>query len=94
MVIGLGTRLDVRMGTRLENGVLHNGQQPGSGENSFFYYSKLEAMKSLSGGNAACCDEHRFCASSMFVVKLYGFCLTIAYIARRRHSYIESLPTL
>ena len=27
----------------------------------------------------------------MFVVKL-GFCLSIAYIARRRHPYIESLP--
>ena len=24
-------------------------------------------------------------AFSMFVVKLYGFCLSIAYIARRRH---------
>ena len=24
----------------------------------------------------------------------YGFCLSIAYIARRRHPYIESLPTL
>ena len=28
------------------------------------------------------------------MVKLYGFCLTIAYIARPRHPYIESLPTL
>ena len=28
----------------------------------------------------------------MFVVKLYGFCLSIASIARRRHPYIESLP--
>ena len=28
------------------------------------------------------------------MVKLYGFCLSIAYIARRRHPYIESLPTL
>ena len=33
-------------------------------------------------------------AFSVFVVKLYGFCLSIAYIARRRHPYIESLPTL
>ena len=33
---------------------------------------------------------------SVFVVKLqaYGFCLSIAYIARRRHPYIESLPGL
>jgi len=27
-------------------------------------------------------------------VKLYGFCLSIAYIPHPRHSYIESLPTL
>ena len=27
------------------------------------------------------------------MVKLYGFCLSIANIARRRHPYIESLPT-
>ena len=27
------------------------------------------------------------------MVKLYGFCLSIAYIARRRHPHIESLPT-
>ena len=28
------------------------------------------------------------------VEKLYGFCLSIAYIARQHHPYIESLPTL
>ena len=28
VIIGLGTRLDVRMRTRIENGVLRNGQQP------------------------------------------------------------------
>ena len=33
-------------------------------------------------------------AFSVLVVKLYGFCLSIAYIARQRHPYIESLPTL
>ena len=60
VVIGLGTRLDVRMRTRLENGVLRNGQQPGSAENSFFDYSKFVAMKSLSGWDAAHCDEHQF----------------------------------
>ena len=32
-------------------------------------------------------------AFSVFVVKLYGFCLSIPYIARRRHPYIESLLT-
>jgi len=29
-----------------------------------------------------------------FVAELYGFCLSIAYIARLRHPYIESLPTV
>ena len=28
------------------------------------------------------------------MAELYGFCLSIAYIAVRRHPYIESLPTL
>ena len=60
MVIGLGTRLDVCMRTRLKNGVLRNGQQPGSAGNSFFDYSKFEAMKSLSGWVAVRCDEHQF----------------------------------
>ena len=37
--------------------------QLGSAENSFFFdYSKFEAMKSLSGWDAARCDEHQFCA--------------------------------
>ena len=33
-------------------------------------------------------------AFSVFVVKLHGFYLSIAYIVRRPHPYIESLPTL
>ena len=60
LVIGLRMRLDVHMRTRLKNGVLRNGQQPGSAGNSFFDYSEFEAMKSLSGWVAACCDEHQF----------------------------------
>ena len=60
MVIGLGTRLDVYMRTRLENGVLRNGQQLGSAVSSFFDHSKFEAMKSLSGWEAVRCDEHPF----------------------------------
>ena len=36
MVFGLGTRLRVRMRTKLENGVLHNGQQPQSVVNGFY----------------------------------------------------------
>ena len=46
--------------TSLKNGVLRNGQQPGSAGNSFFDYSEFEAMKSLSGWVAARCDEHQF----------------------------------
>ena len=57
MVFGLGTRLHVRMRTRLENGVLRNGQQSGCG---FFDKGKFEAMKTLSGWEAARCDEHQF----------------------------------
>ena len=30
----------------------------------------------------------------VFVAELYGFCLSIAYIARLHHPYIESLSTL
>ena len=59
VVIGLGTRLDVRMRTRLKNAVLRNRQQPGSAENRFDY-SKFEAMKSLSDWDAARCNEHQF----------------------------------
>ena len=60
MVFGLGTRLHVHMRTRLENGVLSNGQQSGSAVNSFLDQGKFEAMKTLSGWEAARCDEHQF----------------------------------
>ena len=49
MVFGLGTRLHVRMRTKLENGVLSNGQQPQSVVNSFVDQGEFEAMKTLSG---------------------------------------------
>ena len=52
VVIGLGTRLDVRMRTRLKNCVFRNGQR-----------SKFEAMKSLSGWEAAHSDEDQFRAT-------------------------------
>ena len=54
VVFGLGTRLRVRMSTTLENGVLRNEQLSGSTVNNF------EAMKTLSGWEAARCDEHQF----------------------------------
>ena len=50
------------MHTTLENGGLHNGQQPGRAVSSFFDYDKFEAMKTLSSWEAACYDEHQFCA--------------------------------
>ena len=53
VVISLGTRLDVCMRIRLEIGILCNRQQPGSVESTFFDHSEFEAMKSLSGLEAA-----------------------------------------
>ena len=59
MGISLGTTLLACMRTTLENGILHNRQQPGSAVNSFFDHSKFEAMKSLSGCEAVRCSEHQ-----------------------------------
>ena len=44
-----------------ENGVLHNGQQPGSAVNSFIDLGEFGAMKTLSGRIALHCDKHQFC---------------------------------
>ena len=59
VVFGLGTRLRVRMRT-LENGVLRNEQLSSSAVNNFFDQGNFEAMKTLSGWEAARCDEHQF----------------------------------
>ena len=48
------------MRTTLENGVLHNEQPSGSAVSNFFDQGNFEAMKTLSGWEAACCDEHQF----------------------------------
>ena len=63
VVFGLGTRLHVRMRTKLENGVHRNRQKPGSAVNSFIDLGGFEAMKTLSG--------HKLCAviSISFVLK-------------------------
>ena len=61
VVFGLGTRLCVRMRTTFENGVLHNGQQPGRVVNSFIDQDKFVVMKTLSGRRAPRCDKHQFC---------------------------------
>ena len=60
MVFGLGTRLHLRMCTKLENGILRNGQELCSVVNSFFDQDKVEAMKTLSGWEAAHCNKHQF----------------------------------
>ena len=60
VVFGLGTRLCLRMRTKLENGVLHNEQQPQSVVNGFIDQGEFEAMKTLSGWEAVRCDEHPF----------------------------------
>ena len=60
VVFGLGTRLCLRMHIKLENGVLHNKQQPQSVVNDFIDQDEFEAMKTLSGWEAMRCDEHPF----------------------------------
>ena len=61
VVFGLGTRLSVCMHTTFENGILRNGQQPGSAVNSFIDQDEFGAMKTLSGRIAPHCDKHQFC---------------------------------
>ena len=48
----------MRMRTTFENGVLRNGQQPGS---SFIDLGEFGAMKTLSGRIVPRCDKHQFC---------------------------------
>ena len=60
VVFGLGTRLRVRMRTKLENGVLSNGQQPQSVVMAFVDQGEFEAMKTLSGRRAPRCHKHQF----------------------------------
>ena len=38
------------------------GQQLGRAVNNFFDQVNFEAMKMLCSWEAACCDEHQFCA--------------------------------
>ena len=61
MVLGFGTRLCVHMRTTFENGVLHNGQQPGSAVNSFIDQGEFGATNTLNGRIALRCDKHQFC---------------------------------
>ena len=49
----------MRMRTKLENGVLHNGQQP---RNRFFFFDQgeFEAIKTLSVRRAPRCGKDQF----------------------------------
>ena len=60
VVLGLGTRLRVRMRT-FKNGVLRNGQQPSSAVNSSIDQGEFRAMKTLSGCIAPRCDKDQLC---------------------------------
>ena len=53
----LGQRLRVRMRTTLGNGVLRNEQPSGCAVNNFLDQGNFEPMKTLSGWEAARCDE-------------------------------------
>ena len=64
VVFGLGTRLHVRMHTKLEKGVLRNGQQPQRVVNGFIDQGEFEAMKPLSDRRAPRWDKHQFRAKS------------------------------
>ena len=52
MTAVVGMRVHVCMCTRLENGLLHNGQQLGNAVNSLFVHSNFKATKMLSGYRA------------------------------------------
>ena len=57
VVFGLGTRLRVRLHTKLENSVLSNRQQQ---QSVVVAFSEFEAMKTLSGYTAPHCDKDQF----------------------------------
>ena len=50
----------------LENGVLHNGQQPQSVVNGFVDHGEFEAMKMPIGRRAPGCDKDQFRAADWF----------------------------
>ena len=60
VIFGLGTRLLLRMRIKLQNGVLHNGQQLQSVVNGFIDQGEFEAMKTLDDRRAPRCDKHQF----------------------------------
>ena len=61
IVFGLGTKLCMCMCTTFENGILRNGQQPGSAVNSFIDQGEFVAMKTPISCRALCYDKHQLC---------------------------------
>ena len=66
-------RHHVRMRTKLENGVLRNRQPTQSVVKGSSDQGEFEAMKTLSGWEAARCDEHHFRAKVKVVFKFSLF---------------------
>ena len=60
VVFGLGTRLRVRMRTKLENGILSKRTAATVLWIDFIDQGEFEAMKMLSGYAAPRCDKHQF----------------------------------
>ena len=57
VVFGVWTTLCVCMCTKLENGVLHNEQQPQDVVNGFIDQGEFEAKKMVSNRRAPCGDS-------------------------------------
>ena len=49
----------MHMHTRLKNGALLNGQQPGSVVNILIDHGKVKAMRMLRGHRGLCCGKHQ-----------------------------------
>ena len=88
VVFGLGTRLHVRMRTRLENGVLRNGQQSGSAVNSFFDLGKLEAVKTLSGWEACTVMSIGFVLKSRWILEPFSSYRCFTSGLKKRNTYV------
>ena len=91
----------MRMHKRLENGVLHDGQQFGSAVNSFIDQGKFETMKTLSGCRALHCGKHQFRVKNgifttahfhiqLSSMRLLGFAL-IVKATQLHHKYAKNL---
>ena len=60
VVIGLGMRLDGAHAYKIKKWCPSQQTAAGQCWEQLFDYSKFEAMKSVSGWDAAHCDEHQF----------------------------------